>query len=107
MTTFKGHIENNQIKLFAHVSQPQAQTTHKAFQALLDTGAQTTCISPGVIQELDLAVVGQTNLIPASGVISVVPVYRAYISISITTIFGSPIENKEPKHYLFYFGGRN
>lgn len=89
MATFKGKIENNQIRLIVDVSVPQSQNAPMAFHALLDTGAQSTCISPQVVKDLALAAVGDAALFPASGEPIPVLVYRANIAISITSVFAT------------------
>ena len=80
MPTFQKAIEEGQILLGAFIGEDSLE---KSYQALLDTGAQRTMISPKVVQENDLQGIGYTDIVPASGEPIQVPRYRIPLSIPI------------------------
>ena len=56
----------------------------QSYSALLDTGAQSTMVSPKVVKETGLQSIGYASIIPVSGKPIQTPKYRARLSIPIT-----------------------
>ena len=55
------------------------------YQSLLDTGAQGTCVSTKVAQELRLVPIGTTEIIPVNGQSILTHKYRIRLDIPITS----------------------
>ena len=53
----------------------------KTYNALLDTGAQSTMVSPKVVEEADLKAIGYIDIVPVSGDSIRTPKYRAHLTI--------------------------
>ena len=81
MPTFQRPIEDRQIILIASVG---AEGSEKPYSALLDTGAQSTLISPRVVEEADLKAIGLADIVPVSGEPIRTPKYRVTLSIPIS-----------------------
>ena len=77
MPTFQKPIEGGQVLLIASVDD-------KPYGALLDTGAQSTMVSPKVVKEASLKAIGYARIIPVSGKPIETPKYRIPVSIPIT-----------------------
>ena len=87
MPCFTGQITNKQIILECWVDDPvgmqDQRLDRKAFTALLDTGAQHTCISQKVVDELALSPAGDAPIQGVGGEI-VVSKYMIAVAIPIT-----------------------
>ncbi len=81
MPTFQKPIENGQILLAVSVGDGDSG---KSYRALLDTGAQSTMISPKVVKEAGLKAIGYANIVPVTGEPTRTPRYRIDLSIPIT-----------------------
>ena len=55
----------------------------KTYNALLDTGAQSTMVSPKVVEEADLKAIGYIDIVPVSGDSIRTPKYRAHLTIPL------------------------
>lgn len=86
MPTFSGTVKNRQI-IFVTVASisgdPNSQK--KAYSSLLDTGAQGTCVSQRVAQELGLVSIGTAEIIPVNGQSILTEKYRIRLDIPITS----------------------
>ena len=82
MPTFHQPVVNNQIIVVVALSLGPGEERY-SFNALLDTGAQITAISPNVVEKLGLVPIGTLGLTVASG--QTVPTfqYRARVDIPI------------------------
>ena len=70
MATFVSKVQDNKIILIAWVGPPghiHKDTQPLSFHALLDTGAQMTCISDKVVKNAGLIAIGHMDILPASG----------------------------------------
>lgn len=94
MPTFQAEIHNRQPLLAVAITTADSQTTRRTYQALLDTGAQATLVSPKAIDELGLIAIGTTGIIPANGVPITTYKYRARIDIPIDTGAGTDLRGK-------------
>ena len=56
----------------------------KPYDALLDTGAQSTMVSPKVVEETSLKAIGYADIVPVSGEPIRTPKFRINLSIPIT-----------------------
>ena len=86
MPTFRGRVENREIRLFVAISigsPPSARTEPKSYPAILDTGAQGTMISQKVVDEGKLSSIGFTDIIPVSGDPIQTEKYRVRVDIPI------------------------
>ncbi len=89
MPSFKGIVDNGQCFITVHVHPPQSQRQKesRAFRAIIDTGAQRTCISQRVISALDLLSESKVKMKSTTGT-SAVNQYQLGIFI--------PIEKQTP-----------
>ena len=86
MPTFSGTVKDRQIIFVTAASisgDPNPQP--KAYQSLLDTGAQGTCVSQKVAQELGLVSTGTAQIIPVNGQSILTHKYRIRLDIPITS----------------------
>ena len=81
MPTFGKKIEDGQILLLASVGH---EGSEKTYTALVDTGAQSTMVSPKVVEETDMKGIGYAGIVPVSGKPIQTPRYRAFLSIPIS-----------------------
>ena len=103
MPTFRGRVENREIRLFAAISigsPPSARTEPKSYPAILDTGAQGTMISQKVVDEGKLSSIGFTDIIPVSGDPIQTEKYRVRVDIPIGDQLETP--GGEPAHGSIY-----
>ena len=63
MPTFQNSTTNGQVLLIASVGDEIGQP----YPALLDTGAQSTMVSPKVVNEVGLEAIGYADIVPVSG----------------------------------------
>jgi predicted aspartyl protease len=86
MPTFSGTVKNRQI-IFVTVASISGDQNpqQRAYDSLLDTGAQGTCISQKVAQELGLVSIGTTEIIPVNGQSILTAKYRIRLDIPITS----------------------
>lgn len=82
MPTIHQQVVNNQIIVVVALSVGPGEARY-SFNALLDTGAQITIISPNVVERLGLVPIGETDVTVASG--QTVPAfqYHAWVDIPI------------------------
>lgn len=87
MPSFESTIQNHLPLLNVQVSLPNSSlpSSSTQFAALLDTGAQKTCLSPRIPQTLGLIQIGIGTMVPASGQSINVPKYHIRIDIPIAT----------------------
>ena len=84
MPTFAGFVKDRQIIFITVASvsgEPAAEG--RAYHSLLDTGAQTTCISEKVAAELGLVPIGTADIVPANGELIRTPKYRIRLDVPI------------------------
>lgn len=81
MPTFRKPIEDGQILLVASVG---VGGEGRPYHALLDTGAQSTMVSPKVAKEAGLKAIGYADIVPVSGKPIQSQKYRINLSIPIT-----------------------
>ena len=62
MPTFQAKVDDGQIILDATIGDPPT-----LYSALLDTGAQSTMVSPKVVKEACLTAIGYAQVVPVSG----------------------------------------
>ena len=86
MPTFSQPVENGQILILASLLDDAEETTG-SYTSLLDTGAQSTMISPKVVKEADLKAIGYSEIVPVTGGPIRTENYR--IGLSIPIIRGS------------------
>lgn len=87
MATFTGRVVKNQIILIVWVTvsgNAHDQESVKAYNALLDTGAQRTMISKKTVDKVGLSSIGHMFITPVSGDPIKVEKYRVRIDIPIT-----------------------
>lgn len=97
MAIFKGRVENGQCFIFVHVYPPNSRIEYKDVtpcRALIDTGAQNTCISQKLASYLKLVPVSKIEVLSAAGHVSVnqylvglvIPIER----LNQLSVLGSP-----------------
>lgn len=80
MPTFHQQVVNNQIIIAVALSIGSGEARY-SFNALLDTGAQITAISPNVVERLGLVPIGETAVTVANG--QTVPTYQYHAWVDI------------------------
>ena len=86
MATFVGQVEDNEIIFVVWVSVPghaDEDPEYRSYNALLDTGAQKTMISPKVAKEVGLQAIGHMLIVPVTGQPIDTKKFRARIDIPI------------------------
>ena len=82
MPTVAGHVQDGAVRLEAAVTGGTGmRPVREEYVAILDTGATVSLVSPKVVREADLTPIGFTQIIPASGVVAVTPVYQIRLDI--------------------------
>ena len=87
MATFNGIVVDNQIifvVLVATSGDPQGWENSKAYNALLDTGAQRTMVSGKVVEEVGLIASGFFSISGVTGDTITADKYKVRIDIPIT-----------------------
>ena len=97
MPTFATEITDNRIIIVVSVARDRTQAKMN-YQALFDTGAQVTAISPKVVNDLVLLPVGPASIIVASGQQVDSFEYRARLDIPINY---SSIHTTEPETFFY------
>ncbi len=82
MPTFSQAVVDGRIIINVGLSVRAGEPRH-GFRALLDTGAQSTAISPNVVGQLGLLPTGSLNLVVASGQTIPTFQYSAWVDIPI------------------------
>ena len=100
MPTFEQEVVDNQIIIDVSLA-VESKAVPIRFRALLDTGAQTTAVSPEVVRQLDLVPARPITLTVASGAPVDTFQYRAWVAIPIayTPIAYTPNPRPEPSHF--------
>ena len=98
MPSLKGKVQNNQciIQVLAHPpgDGKQPPVAQHSFQALIDTGAQSTCISTNVVNKLKLQ---PESKIMMQGATTTAPANRYVVGLFIPIEKATPVSVKEGK----------
>ena len=82
MPTVAGYVQDDAVRLEAAVTGGTGMRPVRGeYESILDTGATVSLVSPRVVRETDLTPIGFTQIVPASGVIAVTPVYQVRLDI--------------------------
>ncbi len=75
MPSYKGSVENDQCIISVHVHSPitpyDKEMAPEHFTALIDTGAQRTCVSQKLVSSLELIPESKTKMKSATAVVEV------------------------------------
>ena len=86
MPTFSGTVRNGQIIFITAASvSGHPGSERRTYHSLLDTGAQTTCVSEKVVRELGLVSTGSAEIVAVSGQTIRTDKYRIRLDIPITS----------------------
>ncbi len=98
MPTFQQPVRDNQIVILVDVTRDSISPDYRQYNALVDTGATSTLVSPKVIADLNLVAIRPASLAVASGQTVRTFVYNAGVYIPIShDVVGSP----NPGQFLF------
>ncbi|MCY4158102.1 MAG: retroviral-like aspartic protease family protein [Bacteroidetes bacterium] len=87
MPPFLAEIENNQAIIKAAVGRPGSLNNMQGYDALLDTGAQSTLVSQKVVDELGFIPIGSDSIRTVEG--NIVTTKKYHINVGILVQFGS------------------
>ena len=98
MPSFQQRVKDNQIVIHVDVTRDSVSPAYRRYNALFDTGATSTLVSPRVIEDLNLVVIRPASLAVASGQTVRTFAYNAGVYIPIShNVVGS----SNPGQFLF------
>lgn len=88
MSSHAVQIENRRVLLPVYVldpTQPGGSLNHRRFDALVDTGATTSMVSPRVVQQLGIPIRGTDKFMPATGVPTETSLHSVALAVPTST----------------------